>query len=122
MTVWLEVAVALLAAAGLMGLGWILFGRLLTPVGGPNGGPVYAVVPAAGDGETLEYDVNGLLWLRGGELARFTIVIADQGLSDAGRAVAAALLARSTGLVVCPAERLAEYISPSFFIDKETPL
>ena len=94
----------------LLALGWLTFGRLLIPVGGGGGGPVYAVVPASGDGAHLEQDVKGLLWLRGGELARFTIVIADGGLDGTGRAVAAALLARGQGIVLCPAERLGEYI------------
>lgn len=87
--IW-QVLLALLAAVGLLALGWLTFGRLLTPVGGGGGGPVYAVVPASGDGAHLEQDVKGLLWLRGGELARFTIVIADGGLDGTGRAVAAA--------------------------------
>ena len=104
--IW-QVLLALLAAVGLLALGWLTFGRLLTPVGG---GPVYAVVPASGDGAHLEQDVKGLLWLRGGELARFTIVIADGGLDGTGRAVAAALLTRAQGIVLCPAERLGEYI------------
>ena len=103
----LEVVLILLAAAGLLGLGWVLFGRLVCPVGS---GGVYAVIPASGDGANLEQDVKGLLWLRGGELARFTIVIADGGLNAAGRAAASALLARDRGLVVCPMERLSEYI------------
>ncbi len=55
------------------------------------------MVPASGDGAHLEQDVKGLLWLLGGELARFTIVIADGGLDGTGRAVAAALLARGQG-------------------------
>lgn len=105
----LQAVFALLAAAGLLSLGWLLFGRLVTPVG-DAGGPVYAVVPADGGGEHLEQDVKGLLWLRGGNLARFTIVIADRGLDPEGRAVAAGLLSDSTGLVVCPADRLGEYI------------
>ena len=96
--IW-QVLLALLAAVGLLALGWLTFGRLLTPVGGGGGGPVYAVVPASGDGAHLEQDVKGLLWLRGGELARFTIVIADGGLDGTGRAVAAALLARGQGIV-----------------------
>ena len=87
--IW-QVLLALLAAVGLLALGWLTFGRLLTPVGGGGGGPVYAVVPASGDGAHLEQDVKGLLWLRGGELARFTLVIADGGLDGAGRAVGAA--------------------------------
>ena len=55
--------------------------------------------------------MKGLLWLRGGELARFTIVIADGGLDGTGRAVAAALLTRAQGIVLCPAERLGEYLA-----------
>ena len=106
-----QAALALLAAVGLLTLGWMLFGRLVAPVGGGRGGTVYAVVPAAGDGESLEYDVRGLLWLRGGDLARFTIVIADGGLSERGQRVAAALLARSRGVVLCPMDRLGAYLS-----------
>ena len=105
--IW-QVPLALLAAAGLLALGWALFGKLLAPAGA--GAPVYAVVPAAGDGGALEQTVKGLLWLRGGELARFTIVIADGGLDPAGRARAAALLARDRGIVLCPADRLGAYI------------
>ena len=105
--IW-EVILALLASAGLLALAWVSFGRLLLPVG--TWGPAYAVVPASGDGAGLEQAVKGLLWLRGGNLARFTIVIADKGLNPAGRAVAAALLADSTGLVVCPADQLGAYI------------
>ena len=40
--IW-QVLLALLAAVGLLALGWLTFGRLLTPVGGGGGGPVYAV-------------------------------------------------------------------------------
>ena len=69
-----------------------------------------AVVPAAGAGSGLEQTVKGLLWLRSGDLARFTIVIADGGLDPAGRAAAAALLARARGIVLCPAARLGAYI------------
>ena len=48
--IW-QVLLALLAVVGLLALGWLLFGKLVTPVGGGGGGPVYAVVPAAGDGD-----------------------------------------------------------------------
>ena len=108
--IW-QVLLALLAAVGLLSLGWLLFGRLVRPAGGA--GQVYAVVPAAGDGAGLEQTVKGLLWLRDGELARFTVVIADDGLDETGRAVAAALLAGSRGVVLCPAERLGEYLRAS---------
>ena len=105
MQIFLEALVALLAAAGLLGLGWLLFGKLLAPIG--EAGRTFAVVPASGDAETLEHDVQGLLWLRGGNLARFTVVIADCGLSDQGRILALLLQRREPGLVLCPADRLA---------------
>ena len=106
----LEIVVALLAALGLLSLGWLLFGRLLAPVGGRKGGRIYAVIPASGDGEHLENDVDGLLWLRGGELAKFPILVADCGLNDRGKTVAAVLSGRETNLTVCPAEDLGEYL------------
>ncbi len=104
----LQAVLALLAALGLLALGWALFDWLLAPTEGS--GPVYAVVPAAGAGTHLEQDVKRLLWLRGRQKRGFTIVIADGGLDPAGRAVAAALLNGATGVVVCPAERLSQYI------------
>lgn len=105
----LQVLLAVLAAVGLLALGWMAINCLLTPEEGD--GPVYSVVPAAGEGPRLEQDVKRLLWLRGRQKGRFTIVIADGGLDPAGRAVAAGLLEGATGVVVCPLERLGEYIS-----------
>lgn len=105
----LQVILALLAAVGLLALGWMLYGKLVTPVG--ELGPVYAVLPADGDGARLEQEVKGLLWLRSGALARAIIVIADTGLTPEGRAVAAALMKDATGVVLCPAERLGEYLA-----------
>ena len=105
----LQAVLALLAAVGLLALGWTLFGWLLAPSEGD--GPVYAVVPAAGEGAHLGQDDQRLLWLRGQQKEGFTIVIAGGGVGPAGRAVAAALLTGATGVVVCPAERLGEYIT-----------
>lgn len=47
---------------------------MVTPVG-PD--PVFAVIPARGGGEGLEQTVKGLLWLQGGEMTGFTVVVAD---------------------------------------------
>ncbi|NCE65273.1 hypothetical protein D1159_11965 [Pseudoflavonifractor sp. 524-17] len=107
----LQACVALLAATGLLTLAWLCFGKLLCPrAGGKEGGPVYAVLPVRGDAATLEHDVRGLVWLRGSDSAKFTIVIADAGLNDQGRSIAHALLIRHGGMALCSAERLGEYI------------
>lgn len=102
-----EIVLALLAVVGLLSLGWLLFGKILTPVGG---GRVWAVVPGEGDGGDLEQAVAGLLWLRGGGLMQGTVVIADCGLNAVGRATAAALALREPGIVLCPASDLAEHL------------
>ena len=44
--IW-QVLLALLAVVGLLALGWLLFGKLVTPVGGGGGGPVYAEIGRA---------------------------------------------------------------------------
>ena len=90
MTTVMEMAVAALAVIGLLALAWRLYGRMLVPVGP---GPVFAVIPAAGDGAGLEQTVRGLLWLRGDDLVDYTVVIADCGLDEGGRR-AAELLCR----------------------------
>lgn len=94
---------ALLAAAGLLALGWLLLGAAVAPVGR---GSVYAVVPADRDGEHLEQDLAGLRWLRKGGMARFTVVIADCGLSGQGRRLAERLAWRDRGVILCAMDDL----------------
>ena len=78
----LEIFLSLLAVFGLFSLGWLAFGRILAPR--DFYAPAYAVVPARGDGAALEQTVRALLWLRAGELRRYTVVIADDGLDPLG--------------------------------------
>lgn len=107
-----QAILALLAAVGLLTLAWVFFGKLLLPVSGARGGgAVYAVLPVQGSAETLEHDIQGLTWIRSGDAARFTIVIADNGLNETGRAVARALMAQRSGTVLCPLEYLGEYLA-----------
>lgn len=105
----IQTVLVLLAAVGLFSVGWVLLGRLLVPAAEEGG--VYAVVSASGGGDRLEHDVKGLLWLRECGWARFTVVIADGGLDQAGRAAAEALVKDFPGLKLCPADRLGEYLA-----------
>ena len=77
----------LLAAFGLVSLGWLALGALLLP------GRCEArfTVSARGGGEGLEQTVKGLLWLRRAGLWRGVIVIEDRGLDEDGLALARAL-------------------------------
>lgn len=109
MQLFLEALAALLAGAGLFLLGRLLLGRLHTPAGARA--PVFAVVAARGGGEDLERDVRGLLWLHGSELARLTVVLADCGLNDEGRAVARLLHRQHPQVLLCPAERVGALVA-----------
>lgn len=98
-----EVVVAFFAAGGLLALAWLLYGKLLAPTVGER---IFAVVTAKGAGEQLEHEVSGLLWLRGGGMGKFFIIIVDDGLDQDGLGIAAALLKRESGIFFCPAGRL----------------
>ena len=104
-----EALLALLAALGLAAALWWVYGRLLFPARG--GAPLYAVVPARGDGERLEQDLRRLLWLREGRETAVAVVIADAGLTPQGRRLAQRLLSRYRGTALCPLERLGEYLN-----------
>ena len=80
----------LLAAFGLVCLAWLVFGKLVLPVG-QEGTRTVAQVTAQGSGSGLEHTVSGLLWLRRTGLWRGTVVIHDHGLNPEGLAVAMAL-------------------------------
>ena len=77
----------LLAAFGLVSLGWLALGALLLP----GRCAARMVVPARDAGEGLEQAVKGLLWLRRTGMWRGEIVIEDCGLNGDGAALARAL-------------------------------
>ena len=77
----------LLAAFGLVSLGWLALGALLLP----GRCDARLTVSARGGGEDLEHTVKGLLWLRRTGLWRGELVIEDCGLDEGGAALARAL-------------------------------
>ncbi len=86
-----ELLAVLLAAFGLVSLGWLAVGALLLP----GVCPARMVIDAAGDGGGLEQTVKALLWLRRTGLWWGQVVIEDRGLDRTGMAVAQALAAHS---------------------------
>ena len=93
MTEILQFLAVLLAAFGLVSLGWLALGALLLP----GVCPARMVVEAKGDGGGLEQSVKALLWLRRTGLWWGEVVIEDCGLNRQGEALARAL-ARRTGV------------------------
>ena len=77
----------LLAAFGLVCLGWLALGALLLP----GRCDTRLVISARGGGEDLEQTVKALLWLRHTGLWRGELVIEDCGLNEDGLALVRAL-------------------------------
>ena len=100
-----EVVPALITAIGLALFGCSLFGWLLRPV--PENG-FWILVPGDGDGEHLERDLRGLMWLRSMGLLSCPVAIADVGLSREGREVACRLIVRWPDVLLWPADALGE--------------
>ena len=102
-----EVLTALFCAAGLALALWWLVGRLLRPIPRQK---LCALVPGRGDGEGLEQSVRAFIWLRSLGLLSCPVVIADAGLTSAGRELALRLALRWPEVVLWPAGALEEYI------------
>lgn len=98
----MEILLALFGSALLVLLGHWLLLRLLSPAQ-TGTMPVFAVIPAAGDGEGLEQTLRHLRWLQGEKLAPFTPLVVDAGLSPQGLALVQALQRRDPTLLFCPA-------------------
>ncbi len=99
MTEVLQCLAVLLAAFGLVSLGWLAMGALLLP----GVCPARMVVDAQGDGSGLEQTVKALLWLRRTGLWWGEVVIRDRGLDREGAALARAL-AEQNGVAFSPEE------------------
>lgn len=91
MTQVVQFLAALLAAFGLVSLGWLALGALLLP----GVCPARMVIDAKGDGAGLEQTVKALLWLRRTGLWWGEVVIEDRGLDEDGAALARALGAQN---------------------------
>ena len=94
---------ALLCVTVLLITGRLLFLHLLAPT--QQGTiPVFAVLPASGDGEGLEHTLRHLHWLREEKLSHFTVLIVDAGLTPAGQELVTTLQRKDPALLFCPAE------------------
>lgn len=92
-----ELLAVLLAAFGLVSLGWLAMGALLLP----GVCPARMVVDAQGDGGGLEQTIKALLWLRRTGLWWGEVVIRDRGLNREGAALAQTL-AEQNGVAFSP--------------------
>ena len=83
--------------------GCLLYSCLLCPHTAQG---TLAVVWGTGTGEGLEQRVRSLMWLQSCGVLCCTVVLADGGLDENGRRLAAGLAARYPGLALCSAQEL----------------
>lgn len=103
MTLTTEILLTFLCVILLACLYRLLCRRLLSPE--QEGAlPVYAVIPAIGDGDGLEQTLRHLRWLNAENLTAFTVIVADGGLTPAGLEVVRASMKKDPSLRFCPAE------------------
>ena len=103
----LEVLSAVLCVLGLVGLLWWLLGRILRPL--PCGN-AFVLLIGRGEGNELEQNVRGFLWLRSLGVLKSAILIADLGLDPRGREIALRLCARWPGVILWPVDDLMDYL------------
>ena len=105
--IW-EGLLALACALGLALTGWWLMGLLVRPLPGHE---ARVLLPVRGEGERLEQQLRGFLWLRGMGLLRCPVMIIDVGLTPRGRELALRLAGRWPEVVLWPAEDLPDYLA-----------
>ncbi|MBQ9974825.1 MAG: hypothetical protein IJP02_07710 [Oscillospiraceae bacterium] len=98
----------LLALTGLCGLLCLVWCRMVLPVSGHG---LWTVVRAEGDGEGLEQQVRGLVWLHSCGVLHGSVMVADAGLSEQGLRLARSLAGRWPQVTVCSRIELARQLS-----------
>ena len=93
-----HIAAAILVLMAFSCTGCLLYSYLLRP---HTARGTLAVVWGTGAGEGLEQQVRSLMWLQSCGMLCCTVVLADGGLDEEGRTLAAGLAARYPGLVLC---------------------
>lgn len=99
------IGLTMFGAFGVLCMGWLVFVRCPRKVL-----PSYVVIPACGDANGLEETVAGYLRSSRVGLVRCHVLIADQGLSPLGRAVALTLISQESRVILCPHQQVIEYI------------
>ena len=76
-----EILMALLCAALLLWFNRLIFTRLISPAQ-QGTVPVFAVIPAVGDGDGLEQTLRHLHWLQGEKLSQFCLLYTSPSPRD----------------------------------------
>ena len=110
MRLWQDGLVAMLAAIGLASLMWAVVKTVLYTRPERRQG-VVALVPAQGDGEMLEQQVNALTLLRQEQGVFGMILLVDCGLSEEGVRISRTLAKKDRWVAVCRKDEIGSYLA-----------
>ena len=110
MGIFLQIAIAITAAALIFGVFWSFYGSLRTPVRCGRGTGVCTVVTARGSAEGLEQTLGGLVWLEENGIVVARILIVDCGMDEEGLILARLLAKKYANIVICQAEEVKQWI------------
>lgn len=110
MASFLQIPIAIAAIAIIFWVAWSLFGSLKTPVRSGKSTGVTTVITAQDSGEGLEQTLKSLIWLQENGTVPGQIILADAGLNEEGRILTRLIVKQYTGVVVCNAEEVAQWL------------
>lgn len=110
MQLWQDGLVAMLAAVGLASLMWAAV-KVVLYAGPEKRRGVVALIPAQGDGETLEEQVHVLERLRQEQGVIGMILLVDCGLSEEGEKLSRMLERKDRWVAVCRKEEISGYLA-----------
>ena len=108
---FLQIPIAVAAIAIIFWVIWSLLGSLKTPVRSGQSTGVTTVVTVQDSGEGLEQTLKSLIWLQENGTMPGQIILADAGLNDEGKILTRLIVKKYTGVVVCNAEEVAQWLT-----------
>ena len=112
MQLWQDGLLAMLAAVGLASLLWGLVRAVLCP-GTPRQRSLVALIPAQGNGETLEQQVRTLRRIRQEQNVFSQIMLVDCGLNKEGQKLSRLIARQDRWVTICRPEDVSKYLDDS---------
>lgn len=112
MQLWQDGLLAMLAAVGLASLLWGLVRAVLCP-GTPRQRSLVALIPAQGNGETLEQQVRTLRRIRQEQNVFSLILLVDCGLNKEGQKLSRLIARQDRWVTICRPEDVIKYLDDS---------
>lgn len=112
MQLWQDGLLAMLAAVGLASLLWGLVRAVLCP-GTPRQRSLVALIPAQGNGETLEQQVRTLRRIRQEQNVFSLILLVDCGLNKEGQKLSRLIAKQDRWVTICRPEDVSKYLDDS---------